>query len=1025
MSLAAFIARHARSIVVVAVALTIAGVMSGLSLPVGLFPQVAFPRVIVSVSAGDRPADQMALLVTRRIEEAVRVVPGVQSVRSETTRGSAEIYVDFGWGRDMVTSTLLIDSKIAAVLPSLPSNTRYAVKRLDPTVFPIISYALQSDTVSPVALNDLARYQIVPLLASVTGLSHVDVLGGHVAEIEVLADPHRLASFGLSLDQLARAVSAGNLLRAVGRVQDSDKLFLVLGDLTAASAADVGDIVVRADPAGIVRVRDVATVENGTVPTYLRVVEDGKPAVLFNVYEQPSGNVVQIASQVRKRLAAFKLPPGVVLKKWYDQSTLVTQSATSVRDAVVIGLVLAGIVLFAFLRSLRVTLIAGLVVPATLAMAVLLLSLVGLSFNIMTLGGIAAAVGLLIDDVIVMVEHIARRAGAQKGDDGEGGTVGPDAVLPAAREFMQPLSGSSLATIIVFVPLGFLGGVTGAFAKALSVTMGAALAFSYLMAAFVVPVAARTIINFDKWQDPGSRKDARQGWLARGHAALLDGLLKRSWILLVLVVPLLALGYFAFSNVPTGFMPKVDEGGFVMDYFTPPGTSLTETGREMAQVDAIVSAIPEVATFSRRLGTGLGGGLGESYHGDYFVRLHASHKRSTTQVMDLVLAQVHERVPGVRVEVSQLMEDLIGDLTSVPQPIEIKLFSTDPSALIAQARAVAAAIAKVHGVVEVKSGVALAGDAIDIRIDPVRAAVEGMTADAITRQVDIALSGSVVTQIPQVKKFVGVRVRLPDALSLDQRQLAALGIRAPDGHMFPLGRVASLVRVTGQPQVSRDNLQPMEAVTARIQGRGLGAAVGDVKRVLAHKGLLKPGVRYELGGLYQQQQIAFAGLLRVFLAALVVEFALLLFLYERFWLPTIILVSAVLSTIAVFTALWATSVPLNITALMGMTMILGIGTEISIFYVTEYTELARKMPARKALRAASANRLRPITMTTIAAILTLMPLALAIGRGSALQQPLAIAIIAGLVLEYPLVLLAMPVLIGWTLPRETGDQSAK
>ncbi len=1007
--LAGFAERHARTIVVIALAVAVAGGVAGLSLPVGLFPQTSFPRVVIDLEAGSRPADQTALLVTRPVEEAVRAVPGAQDVRSATTRGSAQIAIDFGWGRDMVTSTLAVNSAIAQVLPGLPAGTAYDVRRMDPTVFPIISYALLSNSVAPVPLRDLAQYEIVPLLSSITGLSRVDVQGGDTAEVQVLADPHRLAAYGLGMADLATALSAGNVLQAVGHLQDRDKLFLVVADRSLAKPAEVGNIVVRSDPNGIVRVRDVAAVQDGVVPQYIKVLEDGRPAVLFNVYQQPDGNAVQIAAAVRASLAGFKLPDGVRLVKWYDQSELVTRSAASVRDAVLIGLVLAAVVLLLFLRSWRVTLIAVLVVPATLASSVLLLSLLGLSFNIMTLGGIAAAVGLLIDDVIVMLEHIARRAGAVGADRR---VVGRDAVLPAAREFMQPLTGSSLATLIVFVPLGFLSGVTGAFSKALSVTMASALAISYLLTAFVVPVLARGVIDFRRWHDPGA---AGGGWLARAHSWLLDRLLRRPWILGLALAPLLAVGWFAYGAVPTGFMPKVDEGGFVMDYYTKPGTSLIESEREIEQVDAFIKAIPELETFSRRLGTGLGGDLAESYHGDYFVRLKADHARSTTVVMAALLAEVQAKVPGVEVELAQRMEDLIGDLTAVPQPIEIKLYATDPGALIPQAEKVAAAIGKIPGVVEVKSGVKLAGDALDLRIDPAQAGMEGVTPEDVTQAVNVALAGTVATQLPQVTKTIGVRVHLPGALGLREAALPALPLRAGDGHVFPLGRVARIVPVTGQPQISRENLQPMIAVTGRIQGRGIGAAIGDVQHTLAQNGMLAAGVRYELGGLYAQQQIAFAGLARVFAAALVAEFVLLLFLYERFWLPIIIIGCSLLSTTAVFTALWLTGVELNITALMGMTMIIGIGTEMAIFYVSEYAVLAREMEPRRALREASRNRLRPITMTTLAAILTLTPLALAIGQGSAIQQPLAIAIIAGLLLQFPAVLLAMPVLIGLTV----------
>jgi multidrug efflux pump subunit AcrB len=1004
--------RHARSIVVIALALTAAGLFAAYNLPVGLFPQVSFPRVVIGLDAGDRPADQTAIQLTRPVEEAVRSVPGVRNVRSETTRGSAQVSIDFGWGRDMVASMLLVDAAITRVLPSLPPGTSFDVRRMDPTVFPIIAYALRSETLSPVALRDLAQFRLVPLLSSIPGLARVSVQGGATAEIEVQADPHKLDAFGLGLADLVSALSAANVLKAVGRVQDHDKLYLVVSDQTLRTLDRLRNIVVRSDPAGLVRLRDVAAVSDGVVPQWVQITADGRPAVLFNVYEQPDGNVVQIAAAVRDKLAAFQLPDGVTLASWYDQSELVTQSAGSVRDAVLIGLVLAAGVLLVFLRNWRLTLIAVLVVPATLAITMLLLSLLGMSFNIMTLGGIAAAVGLLIDDVIVMVEHIARRAGVRDNAARPAGSSA--AVLPAAREFLRPLSGSSLATLIVFVPLSFLGGVTGAFSQALSLTMGCALAVSYLMTAFVVPVLARILVNFDTWQD---RHAEQAGWFAQVHTWLLDGILRRPWLLAPVLLPLAVMGFYASRNVATGFMPAVDEGGFVLDYFTAPGTSLIESAREIAQVEEILKAMPEIATFSRRLGATLSGNLTQSYRGDFFVRLKPDHARSTPDVMAAVTQRVKEQVPGVTIELAQLMEDLIGDLTAVPQPIEVKLTGAASAALNQDAVKVAAAIREIPGVTGVKDGVNLAGDAIDVRVDPVKAAFEGVSADQVTQAVATALTGTVATQIPEANKAVGVRVLMPGAREARIPDLEHLAIRAPAGPMLPLRRVATVTPVSGQPQISRENLQPMVAVTGRIEGRDLGGTIADVRQVLSKPGLLSSGVSYELGGLYAQQQIAFLGLAKVFAAALIAELVLLLFLYEQFWLPVIIAACSLLSTAAVFIGLWISGVELNITALMGMTMVIGIGTEIAIFYVSEYTELAGSLEPRRALREAARNRLRPISMTTLAALLTLSPLALAIGQGSAIQQPLAIAIIAGLLLQYPLVLLGMPALIGLTLPR--------
>jgi multidrug efflux pump subunit AcrB len=886
---------------------------------------------------------------------------------------------------------------------------------MEPTVFPIIAYGLTSDKFTITELRDLVKFQIIPLLTTVPGLAKVDMIGGADAEVQVYVDPHKLDAYGLSEADLVSALTAANVLQAIGRLEDHNKLYIVISKSDLVETEQVRDVVLRSDQHSVVRIRDVAEVRDGTVPQWVRVVEDGKNAVLFQVYEQPDGNAVQIAGLVRDKLNAFKWPEGVVVANWYDQSTLVVESAGSVRDAVLIGLVLSGVVLFLFLRSWSVILVAVLIVPATLFVTVLLLQVTGQSFNIMTLGGIAAAVGLIIDDVIVMVEHIARRAGAlaRPYDDIP---LGKDAVLPAGQEFLPPLIGSSLATMIVFVPLAFLSGVTGAFSKTLAITMAAALLISMLMTAFVVPVLSRTVINFRTWHDPAADKT---GWYVNTHGRLLNGVFRHRWLLVVIFLPIMVLGYLAYQNVPTGFMPKADESGFIIDYKTLPGTSLAETDREIKQVEAILKATPEVLTFSRRTGLGLGGtDLDEPNHGDFFVRLKPYPRRPIDDVIAEVHLKIQTDVPGVDADLLQLMEDLIGDLTAVPQPIEVQIFADDPVKLIPTAKRVGSAIETIVGVTEMENGVVLAGDALNVTIDPIKASLEGMTTQEITTQINDYVEGNVATQLIQPLKTIGVRVSLHPTLRRRDQDISKLPIRASDGHIFPLDRVAMIVPEVGQPEIYRANLQQMLAVTARIEKRDLVSTIADVQKTLQQPGMIPDGVHYELGGLYKQQQIAFAGLAKVFAGALIAELILLAFLYERFWLPIIILSTSLLSTTAVFMILWATGVELNITALMGMTMIIGISTEMAIFYVSEYTELAHHMPAHEALREASKNRLRPITMTTLAAIFTLLPLALAIGPGSGIQQPLALSIIAGLLLQFPTVLLAMPVLISFTVRRD-------
>jgi multidrug efflux pump subunit AcrB len=739
------------------------------------------------------------------------------------------------------------------------------------------------------------------------------------------------------------------------------------------------------------------------VPQWIRVNADGQNAVLLQVYQQSGGNSVQIARDVKQKLADYapQLPAGVHIANWYDQTQLVTAAASSVRDAILIGIVLAGLILFLFLRNTRVILIALIVVPSVLAITMLLLSVLGMSFNMMTLGGMAAAVGLIIDDIIVMLEHIMRRVGGGAGEIHE-------RVAGAAWEFTRPLTGSSAATVIIFLPLAFLTGVTGAFFKALSLTMASALIISYLLTWVAVPLLAERFLDKKHLVEPEQGRFTRR--MMAGYQSTLARGLKRPWLVLVIVIPLLALGGLAYTQVGSGFMPKMDEGGFILDYLSPPGTSLEETDRLLRQVETIIRANPYVDTYSRRTGLQLGGGLTEANTGDFFVRLKNGSRPSTEQVMETVRSQVAKQVPGLDVDVAQLMEDLIGDLVAVPQPIDVQLSGADAATLNATAKKVAAKIAKINGVVSVLDGINPAGDALTIKVDETRAALEGLDPVSVTDQVAAAVDGTVAARMPEGEKLVGVRVRLPESAHQRIEQIEQLLIRAPDGHVLPLSRVATITQVQGQPEITRINLKRTVSVTGRLSGRSLGSAVADVKKVMNTKGLLPKGVVYQLGGTYQQQQQAFRGLMIVMVAAIALVFTLLLFLYESFRVAITILAMPLLAIPAVFVGLWVTGIELNISAMMGMTMIVGIVTELAIFYFSELQEAEKEGELHAALHAAGEHRTRPILMSTLAAILTLMPLALAIGQGSQMQQPLAIAIISGMLVQLPLVLLVMPVL---------------
>lgn len=1020
MNLAHWASSHRRSILFLFSILVMAGAYSLFKMPQGMFPNISFPRISVTVEAGDQPADQMVIDVTRKLEQSLRPIPGVQSIRSTTSRGSAETSVNFKWGQNMQQVLLQVESAVNQVLPSLPAGTTFTVRRMDPTVFPIIAYSLTSNVLSQIKTRDIAQQELVPLLSSIDGVSKVKVMGGDTEEYRVDVNPSKLAAYGIAFSDVVKSLSATNVLKAVGRLEDHYKLYLTLSDTRLHSLKSLQNTVLKSGENGFVRLADIADIHKDVAPNWLKTSADGKPATFLLIYQQPKSNGVKISHEIEKRLAGYKhkLPNTLHLSKWYDQSELVVSSSNSVKDAILIGVVLAAFILMIFLRNIKVTLIALLMVPSALAITSLLLYLLGASFNIMTLGGMAAAVGLIVDDGIVMIEHLVRRV-REKNSNHDSLA---HRLREAAVEFTKPLAGSSAATIIIFIPLAFLGGVTGAFFQALSLTMASALIASFFMAWLAVPLLAEHLLHEKdaNIEDSGHIFQSVQNQ----YRNIMNKLLHKPIWLLAGLIPFILLGAYSYKQVGSGFMPHMDEGGFILDFVQKPGTSITESDRVVNQMEKIIVNNPSVQTYSSRLGGQLGGGITESNQGDMFIKLKPFPREPIDKVMSEIRNQIAAKVPGVEVETALLMEDVIGDLTAVPQPIEIKLYGDNFENLIQTANKVAHAISSVQGVVEIKNGVVQAGDAITVKVDRDKAAIEGVSPESITTQMNQWLTGVVTTKIQKGIKMVGVRVWTPKSSRQTTEDIAKLSIRAPDGHLFPLGRVAKIKVETGQPQITRENLKRMVAVTARIEGRDMGSTISDIKKVLKQPNLLPASVYYELGGLYKQQQIAFKGLIAVFVSALALVFLLLLFLYEDFAAAIAILSAPLLATGMVFTGLWLTSMELNITAMMGMTMIIGIVTEVSIFYFSEYQALLKeKLTVQQAIVQAGVNRMRPIVMTTLAAILALIPLAIALGQGSEMQQPLAIAIISGLIVQVPLVTIVMPIIYRLLLRKKITPKS--
>ncbi len=1009
--------------------LTVAGIYMAFQVPISVFPETNFPRVVIGVDNGVMPVEQMQVTITKPIEDAINSVPGLVTVRSTTSRGSAEISLFFDWNVDMFRTLQLTDAALARVSQSLPATAHITTNRLTFATFPILGYALTADdrgkdTVPQTRLWEIATYDLKPPLNRVNGVSTVLVQGGQVPEFHIVPNLSRLQAAGVTLLELVNAVQESNIIDSPGLYEANHQLILGLIGAQAHSAAELSNLIVKTSAGGVaIRVGDVAVVEPSTMPVYTAVRSNGKPAVLLNITRQPSGNTVAVANGVAAEMAQLqsKLPPGVHIEAFYDQSELVRESILSVRDAILIGLVLACIILFLFLHDWTSSLVAGLVIPVTVAVTILFLRITGQSFNLMTLGGLAAAIGLVIDDAIVVVENIAvhREAGESR--------IG--SVRKAIHEISRPLVFSTITPVIVFLPLVSVTQVTGSFFRALAVTMTVALLTSLLLALTFTPALSLRLEKKGLPSPPenplGDEKSSgflatiqRKGGLAFGrllhyHERALQWSLERPLALVVLCAVLMVAGYFSYRSLGSDLLPEMDEGAFVLDYFTPAGTSLTETNRMLEHVDQILRRIPEVSITSRRTGLQMGlAAVTEANTGDFTVRLKKDRSRGIDEVIADAREQIHAAEPSLDIEFTQILQDMIGDLSNSPEPIQIKLFSNDQNLLLTLGPRVQQAIAKIPGVVDTQNGVdnTISGPATNFQIDPVVAGRLGFTPTEIAEDATSILDG-LPTNDPLISggRPYTIRVRLPEANRASLDAIENTVFNSSSGHTATLSAMATVTQLPPQNEIRRENLQQVVLVSGRLEGSDLGGAMAAVKSVVSRL-QLPESVRVEYGGTYQEQQRSFADLARVLVLALALVFGVLLTEFRNFAAPIAILTSSVLSLAGVVFALLITGTNFNVASFMGLIMVIGIVAKNGILLLDADEHLRGSgMEAREAMLHATERRRRPILMTAIATVCGMFPLALALGAGSQMLQPLAIAVIGGLSISIVLSLVVTPV----------------
>ncbi len=1001
-----FVSSHKRAVIFTAIILSIGGIFAVFQLPISLYPNIDFPRIVMLADNGEEPADRMMIEVTRPLEEAARAIPGVTRVRSATSRGSSEIDINFKWGTDVIQALQLLQGKVSSIRNQLPPSVSIDIERMNATVFPIAGFSLTSDSLNQVQLRDLAYYVIRPVLVRINGIAQVKIVGGKTREFLVDVDPQKLQSYGLSVDDVAAAVRKTNFVSSTGLVQRNYQIYLSLVDGLYKNLDDIKNTVIGFQGGVPIKISDVAAVEPTEKIEYIRVTADGKQAVLVNIIRQPDGNTVVIDRQVRAALQQLSnvIPPGVRVKYFYDQGDFISSSIGSARDSIAIGILLAIVILFVFLRSFRISAVAIITVPAVFATTLFILYSMGRSLNIMTLGGIAAAVGLVIDDTVVFVENIFRHLRYEHGNI-------RSAVASSLKELFPAIIGSSLSTIVVFIPFAFLSGVTGAFFKSLAVTMAVALIVSLVYSLTLVPILAESFIRNRDAEIEIAREEKSGHRLSSWYRKVLVFLLKWKKLAPAIVLLILAGTYFMYQHIGSGFMPNMDEGAFVLDYNSPPGTSLDETNRMLMHVEKIIMSVPEVESYSRRTGTQLGFFITEPNNGDFLIKLKSHRSRSIFQIMDELRTRIEASEPALRIDFGQAMQDLIGDLTNSPAPIEIKIFGPDQNAIEQKAREVADLIKTVPGVVDVFNGIVISGPSLIVRVDRTLAARAGLTPDDVLNQLHTMINGNVDTYVLRGEKLIGVRVRYPERYHSSLEEIENARLKSPNGFYVLLKNIAKVDIEKGQSEIDREDLKLMVPVTARISGRDLGSTVAAIKQVLNQKLVLPQGVSYSFGGLYQSQQESFLGLLIVLIAASLLVITVLLFEFESFAVPIAVFSANLSSLFGVILALYITGIDFNISSFVGMIMMVGIVAENAIFIIHMSQELERSgKPRYDSLIEASVVRARPILMTMLAAVFALAPLALGIGAGAQMQQPLAVAVIGGFSVSTFLLLFLLPMM---------------
>jgi CzcA family heavy metal efflux pump len=1011
-----FFTTYKNPITVLIVIILLGGAFAYSKMQTALFPEITFPKIKIIADAGQQPVDKMMITVTNPLEQAIKQIPDLQTIRSTTSRGSCELSAFLNWNADVDLAQQRIQSKISEINNTLPAGVNITVERMNPSILQVIGYSVESHSRTPIEMKMLATYTIKPYLSRVQGVSEVRVIGGKTKEYDVVLNQQKMNVLGITPDVVSNAIAQNNIIQSNGYLNDYRQMYLTVTDASVNSLQQLQNIVVSNNKR-IVLLKDIADVSINNAKEYVISNANGHKSLLLEVIKQPNANLIDVSNEMQKQVAALQkiLPKDVTIKPYYIQADFVHDAVKSVTDSLWIGLVLAIIVAILFLRSFKASSVILITIPVTLFLTLIVLYATGETLNIMTLGAIAAAIGLIIDDAIVVVEQIHRTH--EENPDESSITL----VQKAIKYLFPAMVSSSLSTIVIFLPFKLMSGVAGAYFKVLTNTMLITLVCSFFVTWLALPVIYLLFSKNSKQQNQNKKikahKVKNQRWVSF--------FIHKSYISFAFLIVLIVAIILIYPNLETGFLPEMDEGSIVLDYVSPPGTSLAETDRMLSAAEKEIIKVPEVEAYSRRTGTQMGFFITEPNTGDYLIQLKKKRSRSTEDVIADIRSRIESTQPALRVDFGQVIGDQLGDLMTSVQPIEVKIYGNDEVTLQKLSQQVASIVESVKGTADVFDGITLTGPTINIQPNNINLAQYGISPTSFQSQLQTALEGNVAGSVYDKNQLTDIRMMYAGNNTRSLDEIKQMQIFLPNGQLKSISSLANVQLSSGEAEIQREDMQNMGVVQARLDNRDLGSAIKEIQQRVSKKIALPQGYSIEYGGAYAEQQQSFHELLIILITASLLVFGVILFMFKDYRIALIILLIAVLGIAGSFMALYFTGTPLNVGSYTGLIMIVGIIGENAIFTFLQFRESYKENnDADNAVIYAISTRLRPKLMTALGAIIALMPIALGIGTGAQLHQPLAIAVIGGFVIALPLLLIVLPTFIRMVFKKKTTAAAA-